>query len=83
MSCIPVLPAPFPLGPAQDTWLLHPYLVIYLKNIHRIKHASDTGTYNEQGRMYPSVSCPHTRSSTRMQSDFVGLRSGKHMQVDI
>lgn len=68
MFCIPALPAPCPLRPAQDTWLLHPYLAIYLKNIHRIKHASDTGTYDEQGRMYPAVSCLRTRSSAPMQS---------------
>ncbi|GFR43377.1 hypothetical protein Agub_g4449, partial [Astrephomene gubernaculifera] len=37
----------------QDNWLLHPYLIIYLKNIHRLKHASDTGTFDEEGRMYP------------------------------
>ncbi|PNH04886.1 putative peroxygenase 3, partial [Tetrabaena socialis] len=37
----------------QDSWVLHPYLCIYLKNIHRLKHASDTGTFDEQGRMYP------------------------------
>ncbi|KAG2439429.1 hypothetical protein HXX76_004785 [Chlamydomonas incerta] len=37
----------------QDSWLLHPYLAIHLKNIHRLHHASDTGTYDEEGRMYP------------------------------
>ncbi|KAG2502065.1 hypothetical protein HYH03_000559 [Edaphochlamys debaryana] len=36
-----------------DSWLLHPYLPIYLKNIHRIKYASDSGVYDEEGRMYP------------------------------
>ncbi|GLC40918.1 hypothetical protein PLESTF_001056100 [Pleodorina starrii] len=38
----------------QDNWILHPYLCIYLKNIHRIKHASDSGVYDEEGRMYPA-----------------------------
>ncbi|GIL59835.1 hypothetical protein Vafri_14551 [Volvox africanus] len=37
----------------QDSWILNPYLCIYLKNIHRIKHASDTGVFDEEGRMYP------------------------------
>ncbi|KXZ52072.1 hypothetical protein GPECTOR_10g1095 [Gonium pectorale] len=38
----------------QDNWILHPYLCIHLKNIHRIKHASDTETFDEEGRMYPA-----------------------------
>lgn len=66
----PVLPSR-----AQDNWLLHPYLAIHLKNIHRLHHASDTGTYDEEGRMYPRVG----RGGGRSAQAAPAWREGWHL----
>lgn len=33
----------------QDMWLPDPRLGVYLKDIHRAKHGSDSGSYNSKG----------------------------------
>ncbi|KAH7119625.1 Caleosin related protein-domain-containing protein [Dendryphion nanum] len=39
--------------PTSPTWLPDPFFRLYLKNAHRTKHGSDTGTYDAQGRFIP------------------------------
>lgn len=32
----------------QDSWLPDPRFIIYLKGVHKLKHGSDSETYDEQ-----------------------------------
>ncbi|CAN9253859.1 unnamed protein product [Alternaria alternata] len=39
--------------PTRSGWLPDPFFRIFLKNVHRDKHGSDTGTYDHEGRFVP------------------------------
>ena len=39
--------------PTCSGWLPDPFFRVFLKNIHKDKHGSDTGTYDTEGRFIP------------------------------
>jgi peroxygenase len=39
--------------PTLSGWLPDPFFRIYLRNVHKDKHGSDTGTYDHEGRFVP------------------------------
>ncbi|KAH6652973.1 Caleosin related protein-domain-containing protein [Truncatella angustata] len=39
--------------PTVSGWLPDPFFRVFLKNIHKDKHGSDTGTYDAEGRFIP------------------------------
>ncbi|KAF8072391.1 SOP1 [Scenedesmus sp. PABB004] len=39
--------------PSAPTWLPDPFMRIYLKNVHRCKHGSDSEVYDTEGRFVP------------------------------
>lgn len=40
--------------PTSPGWLPDPYFRLFLKNVHRARHGSDTGTFDAEGRFIPS-----------------------------
>ncbi|KAJ7567272.1 hypothetical protein O6H91_02G139900 [Diphasiastrum complanatum] len=40
--------------PTLDTWIPDPLLPIYIRNIHKTKHASDTNVFDPEGRFSPA-----------------------------
>jgi len=45
--------APAMSYPSQSSWIPDPFLRIHVARIHRDKHGSDTGTYDNKGRFRP------------------------------
>lgn len=39
--------------PTVSGWIPDPFFRIFLKNVHKDKHGSDTGTYDTEGRFIP------------------------------
>lgn len=39
--------------PTCNSWLPDPFFRLFLKNVHKDKHGSDTGTYDTEGRFVP------------------------------
>lgn len=39
--------------PTSSSWLPDPFLRVYINNIHKDKHGSDSGTYDTEGRFSP------------------------------
>ncbi|EUC48325.1 hypothetical protein COCMIDRAFT_34201 [Bipolaris oryzae ATCC 44560] len=40
--------------PTSPGWLPDPYFRLFLKNVHRARHGSDTGTFDPEGRFIPA-----------------------------
>lgn len=59
--------------PTVPGYLPDPFFRIYLKNIHKTKHGSDTGTYDSEGRFVPQK-FEDMFSKYADDKDFVTLR---------